>query len=80
MALNGGPMPFKFNESISFAVRCESQEEIDYYWEKLLGPGQKCQCGWPGHLKVAPESSIETMGPSSASWPTSRNMTGTSPS
>src|SRR5579872_4504320 len=33
-ALNGGPM-FKFTEAISFAVRCDSQEEIDYYWDKL---------------------------------------------
>ena len=33
-ALNGGPM-FKFNESISFVVNCETQEEIDYYWNKL---------------------------------------------
>ena len=34
VALNGGPV-FKFNEAISFQVRCETQKEIDYYWEKL---------------------------------------------
>jgi|SRR5215469_15446136 len=45
-ALNGGPM-FKFNESVSFVVRCESQAEVDEYWEKLLaGGGQESQCGW----------------------------------
>lgn len=46
-ALNGGPM-FKFNEAISFQVGCESQEEIDYYWEKLSEGGDKKvqRCGW----------------------------------
>jgi len=43
--LNGGPM-FKFTEAVSFVVRCSSQEEIDYYWDKLIAPGQKGQCGW----------------------------------
>lgn len=46
MALNAGPQ-FKFNESISFFVRCEDQEEVDYYWEKLTaGGGKESQCGW----------------------------------
>jgi len=46
-ALNGGPM-FKFNEAISFQVYCDSQEEVDYYWEKLSAGGDKNaqQCGW----------------------------------
>jgi predicted 3-demethylubiquinone-9 3-methyltransferase (glyoxalase superfamily) len=46
-ALNGGPV-FKFNEAISFQIHCESQEEIDYYWEKLSeGGDEKAQaCGW----------------------------------
>jgi predicted 3-demethylubiquinone-9 3-methyltransferase (glyoxalase superfamily) len=46
-ALNGGPM-FKFNEAISFQVSCDSQEEVDYYWEKLSqgGDPQAQQCGW----------------------------------
>jgi predicted 3-demethylubiquinone-9 3-methyltransferase (glyoxalase superfamily) len=46
-ALNGGPI-FKFNEAISFQVGCESQEEIDYYWEKLSAGGdpKAQQCGW----------------------------------
>jgi predicted 3-demethylubiquinone-9 3-methyltransferase (glyoxalase superfamily) len=46
-ALNGGPM-FKFNEAISFQINCETQEEVDYYWEKLSEGGDKKaqQCGW----------------------------------
>jgi predicted 3-demethylubiquinone-9 3-methyltransferase (glyoxalase superfamily) len=44
-ALKGGPL-FKFNEAISFVVHCESQEEVDEYWEKLLEGGQESQCGW----------------------------------
>lgn len=47
VALNGGPQ-FKFNESISFIVNCETQEEVDYYWEKLSDGGDPDaqQCGW----------------------------------
>jgi len=45
-ALNGGPM-FKFNEAVSFVVRCDSQDEIDYYWSKLTADGgSESQCGW----------------------------------
>jgi predicted 3-demethylubiquinone-9 3-methyltransferase (glyoxalase superfamily) len=44
-ALNGGPL-FTFNESISFQVFCNTQEEIDYYWAKLSEGGQEGQCGW----------------------------------
>lgn len=46
MALNGGP-EFKFNEAISFMVNCDTQAEIDSYWEKLTAKGGKpVQCGW----------------------------------
>jgi predicted 3-demethylubiquinone-9 3-methyltransferase (glyoxalase superfamily) len=46
IALNGGPQ-FKFTEAISFLINCETQEEVDYYWEKLLaGGGEESQCGW----------------------------------
>lgn len=45
IGLNGGPM-FKFNEAVSFVVDCETQEEIDYYWDKLTKDGQESQCGW----------------------------------
>jgi predicted 3-demethylubiquinone-9 3-methyltransferase (glyoxalase superfamily) len=45
-ALNGGPN-FKFTEAISLVVNCESQQEIDYFWEKLSeGGGQTVECGW----------------------------------
>jgi predicted 3-demethylubiquinone-9 3-methyltransferase (glyoxalase superfamily) len=46
-ALNGGPM-FKFNEAVSLQVACETQEEVDYYWEKLSAGGDEAaqQCGW----------------------------------
>jgi len=46
VALNGGPL-FKFNESVSFVVNCASQEEVDYFWEKLTADGgEESQCGW----------------------------------
>ena len=46
-ALNGGKA-FKFNEAISFQVHCQTQEEVDYYWEKLSEGGDEKaqQCGW----------------------------------
>jgi len=46
-ALNGGPL-FRFSEAVSFEVRCESQEEVDYYWNKLGQDGDPAaqQCGW----------------------------------
>ena len=44
-ALNGGP-EFKFTEAISLVVHCQTQEEVDYYWEKLSEGGQKIECGW----------------------------------
>lgn len=46
MGLNGGPQ-FKFNEAISFVVNCDTQEEIDYHWNKLTADGGKeSMCGW----------------------------------
>ncbi|MGH9686467.1 MAG: VOC family protein [Candidatus Acidiferrales bacterium] len=45
MALNGGPQ-FKFSEAVSFIVNCESQEEVDHFWEKLSAGGKKDRCGW----------------------------------
>jgi predicted 3-demethylubiquinone-9 3-methyltransferase (glyoxalase superfamily) len=44
-ALNGGPY-YKFTEAVSFVVRCDSQEEVDYYWAKLSEGGSDGQCGW----------------------------------
>jgi predicted 3-demethylubiquinone-9 3-methyltransferase (glyoxalase superfamily) len=45
VALNGGP-GFTFNSAISFVVDCESQQEVDHYWEKLGDGGEYGQCGW----------------------------------
>lgn len=46
IALNAGPR-FKFNEAVSFVVNCESQKEVDHYWDKLTsGGGQPSRCGW----------------------------------
>ncbi len=45
MAISAGPL-FKFNEAISFIVNCDTQEEIDYYWEKLSAVPEAEQCGW----------------------------------
>jgi predicted 3-demethylubiquinone-9 3-methyltransferase (glyoxalase superfamily) len=46
VGINGGP-EFKFDEAVSFQINCDSQEEIDYYWDSLTGDGGKSgQCGW----------------------------------
>lgn len=45
MALNGGPQ-FKFNESVSVVVNCDTQEEIDHYWNHLTLEGEEGPCGW----------------------------------
>jgi len=45
MGLNGGPK-FKFNEAVSFVVECETQEEIDHYWNLLTKGGEESMCGW----------------------------------
>ncbi|MBX2916666.1 MAG: VOC family protein [Cyclobacteriaceae bacterium] len=45
MGLNGGPQ-FTFNESVSFVVECETQAEIDHYWNRLTEGGSESMCGW----------------------------------
>jgi predicted 3-demethylubiquinone-9 3-methyltransferase (glyoxalase superfamily) len=45
MGLNGGPH-FIFNEAVSFVVDCETQDEIDYYWDNLTRGGEESRCGW----------------------------------
>lgn len=45
-ALNGGPEHYGFTEAISFFVDCESQQEVDYLWEKLTEGGEPGPCGW----------------------------------
>jgi predicted 3-demethylubiquinone-9 3-methyltransferase (glyoxalase superfamily) len=43
---NGSPTPFNFNESISMVVNCDTQEDINHYWDKLSGGGSEGRCGW----------------------------------
>jgi predicted 3-demethylubiquinone-9 3-methyltransferase (glyoxalase superfamily) len=45
VGINGGP-EFDFDEAVSFAIECETQEEVDYYWTKLSEGGEEGQCGW----------------------------------
>jgi predicted 3-demethylubiquinone-9 3-methyltransferase (glyoxalase superfamily) len=45
MALNGGPL-FQFTPAVSFFVNCETQEEVDHFWEKVSAGGKQEQCGW----------------------------------
>jgi predicted 3-demethylubiquinone-9 3-methyltransferase (glyoxalase superfamily) len=45
VALNGGPQ-FKFNEAVSFQVHCGTQEEVDYFWNRLADQGEEGRCGW----------------------------------
>lgn len=44
-ALNGGPL-FTFNEAVSLEVRCDTQEEVDFYWDRLTDGGEASACGW----------------------------------
>ena len=46
VALNGGPENATFNLAISFVVNCDSQKEVDYYWDALTKGGEPNQCGW----------------------------------
>jgi predicted 3-demethylubiquinone-9 3-methyltransferase (glyoxalase superfamily) len=45
VGINGGPQ-FPFTEAVSFMVNCKDQDEVDYYWDRLLEGGQESQCGW----------------------------------
>jgi predicted 3-demethylubiquinone-9 3-methyltransferase (glyoxalase superfamily) len=45
VGINGGP-EFKFDEAVSFAIECETQEEIDYFWDQLSDGGEEGPCGW----------------------------------
>jgi predicted 3-demethylubiquinone-9 3-methyltransferase (glyoxalase superfamily) len=45
VGINGGP-EFSFDEAVSFQIDCETQDEVDYYWERLTEGGEESQCGW----------------------------------
>ena len=45
IGINGGDQ-FKFDEAVSFEIECETQDEVDHYWEKLTDGGEEGQCGW----------------------------------
>ncbi len=69
-ALNGGPH-FKFNEAVSFVVRCDSQQEVDEYWSKLTAGGAESQCGWLKDKyglswQIAPKNIYELIKPPAA--------------
>ncbi len=61
-ALNGGPM-FKFNEAVSFQINCESQEEVDFFWDRLSEGGDPAaqQCGWLKDQFGAPWQVVPTV-------------------
>lgn len=45
IGINGGPA-FPFTEAVSFTIACRDQDEVDYYWDRLVAGGQESQCGW----------------------------------
>ena len=45
LAINGGPH-FQFSEAVSFMIGCKDQDEVDYYWDRLVEGGEESQCGW----------------------------------
>lgn len=64
-AINGGPH-YKLNPSFSFVVHCDSQEEVDYYWDKLGDGGKPMQCGWLEDKfglswQIAPDKMLELL-------------------
>ena len=45
IGINGGPA-FSFTEAVSFTIDCKDQDEVDYYWNRLVDGGEESQCGW----------------------------------
>jgi predicted 3-demethylubiquinone-9 3-methyltransferase (glyoxalase superfamily) len=65
-AINGGPQ-FTFDEAVSMHISCADQDEVDYYWDKLLDGGEESQCGWLKDRygfswQVVPEGMTELLG------------------
>lgn len=64
-AINGGPQ-FPFTEAVSFLIGCKDQDEVDYYWDRLVDGGEESQCGWLKDRfglswQVAPERLFELL-------------------
>jgi predicted 3-demethylubiquinone-9 3-methyltransferase (glyoxalase superfamily) len=65
-AINGGP-EFPFSEAVSFYVHCQTQAEVDYYWEQLSQGGEEVQCGWLKDKfglswQIVPDRLVELLG------------------
>jgi len=45
LGINGGPA-FQFSEAVSFMIHCKDQDEVDYYWDRLVDGGEESMCGW----------------------------------
>ncbi|MGZ5394730.1 MAG: VOC family protein [Mycobacterium sp.] len=45
IGINGGPQ-FRFSEAVSFTIGCKDQDEVDYFWDRLVDGGEESQCGW----------------------------------
>ena len=66
LAINGGPQ-FRFTEAVSFMINCKDQDEVDYYWDRLVDGGEESQCGWLKDRyglswQVTPERLFELIG------------------
>jgi predicted 3-demethylubiquinone-9 3-methyltransferase (glyoxalase superfamily) len=63
IGINGGP-EFPFSEAVSFMIHCRDQNEVDYYWNRLVDGGKQSQCGWLKSWQVVPNRLFELIGDS----------------